>query len=266
MPIQCRFDVEEISKNCFHEIDYRAMRHVFDIQNELGRLCHESIYQAELVHRCTSEGLSVLAEGEIVVTHASFHKSYFLDALVGKGAIYELKAVDALNGQHESQLLNYLFLAELREGKLLNFSSPSVQHRFVSTNIEPANRYSFTIDDSGWAADIPSSGKLWAIVCDLLSDWGAFLDIKLYREALFHFLGGEEQLLSFVDIFVGERIVGHQKMHLVDRETGLHISSTLRNVEAYRKQLFRILNHTSLNQIQWINFSRNEINLVTLKK
>ena len=266
MPIQCCFDVEEISKNCFHEIDYRVMRHVFDIQNELGRFCHETIYQAELVHRCMSDGLSVLAEGEIRVAYASFQKSYFLDALVGRGAIYELKAVDALNGQHESQLLNYLFLAELREGKLVNFSSPSVQHRFVSTNIESEMRHSFTIDDSAWAADIPSSGKLRTIVCDLLGDWGAFLDINLYREALFYFLGGEEKLRSSVDIFVGERIVGHQKMHLIDRETGLHISSTLRNVEPYRKQLLRILNHTSLNQIQWINFSRNEINLITLKK
>lgn len=266
MPIQCRFDVEEMSKDYFHEIDYRVMRHVFDIQNELGRLCHESIYQAELVHRCTSEGLSVLAESEIVVTHASFHKSYFLDALIGKGAIYELKAVDALNGQHESQLLNYLFLAELREGKLVNFSSPSIQHRFISTNIGSANRYSFAIDDRAWAADISSSGRLRAIVSDLLSDWGAFLDINLYREALFHFLGGEEQLLSSVDVFMGERIVGHQKMHLVDKETGLHISSTLRNVEPYRKQLLGILNHTRLNQIQWINFSRNEIKLITLKK
>lgn len=266
MPIQCWFDVEEMSKTHFHEVDYRAMRHVFDIQNELGRLCHESIYQAELVHRCASEGLSVLTEGEIVVSHGTFRKSYFLDALVDQGAIYELKAVDALNGQHESQLLNYLFLAGLREGKLVNFSSPSVQHRFVSTNIEPAKRYSFAIDDSAWVVDIPSSGMLRAIVFDLLSDWGAFLDINLYREALFHFLGGEKQLLSPVDISMAKRIVGQQKMHLVDRGTGLHISSTIRNVEPYRKQLLRILNHTDLDQIQWINFSRNEINLITLEK
>lgn len=266
MPIQCCFDVEEMSKTRFHEIDYRVMRHVFDIQNELGRLCHESIYQAELVHRCTSEGLSVLAEGEIVVSYDSFRKSYFLDVLVNQGAIYELKAVEALNGQHDSQLLNYLFLTGLRDGKLVNFLSPSVQHRFVSTNIEPEKRYSFTINDSAWEADIPSSGKLRDIVCDLLSDWGAFLDTNLYREASFHFLGGEEQLLFPIEVSVGGRVIGHQKMHLMDRETGLHISSTVHNIEPYRKQLLRILNHTSLKQMQWINFSRNEINLITLKK
>lgn len=266
MPIQCCFDVEAMSKKHFHEIDYRVMRHVFDIQNEIGRLCHESIYQAELVHRCIGEGLPVIAEGEIVITHASFRKSYFLDALVNGGAIYELKVVDAFNGQHESQLLNYLFLIGLRDGKLVNFSSPSVQHRFVSTNIEPSTRHAFTIDDRAWAADIPSSEKLRTIVCDLLSDWGAFLDINLYREALFHFLGGEEQLLFPVDILVGERMVGHQKMHLIDGETGLYISSTLRNIESYRKQLLRMLSHTNLKQIQWVNFARNEIKLVTLKK
>ena len=94
MPIQCCFDVEEISKTCFHEIDYRVMRHVFDIQNELGRLCHESIYQAELVHRSVNEGLAVLSEGEVVVSFDSFQKSYFLDALVNQGALYELKDIE----------------------------------------------------------------------------------------------------------------------------------------------------------------------------
>lgn len=255
-----------MSKSCFHEVDYRVMRHVFDIQNELGRFCHESIYQAELAHRCIGEGLLVVAEGEIVVTQASFRKSYFLDALLNGGAIYELKAVDSFNGQHESQLLNYLFLSGLREGKLVNFSSPSVQHRFVSTNIEPETRYSFAIDDSEWAADIPSSEKLRVIVCELLSDWGAFLDINLYREAVFHFSGGEEQLLAPIDISVGERMVGHQKMHVLDEETALHISSTLRNIMPYRKQLHRVLSHTNLKQIQWINFCRNEIKLVTVRK
>ena len=170
MPIRCSFDVEEMSKTRFHEIDYRVMRHVFDIQNELGRLCHESIYQAELMQRCVREGLSVLQEGEIVVSLDSFRKSYYLDALVDQGSLYELKAVEALNGVHESQLLNYLFLSGLKEGKLVNFSSSSVQHRFVSTNIKPETRYSFTVENGAWESGNPSSGKLLEIIHNLLDD------------------------------------------------------------------------------------------------
>ena len=266
MPIECRFEVKNISKDRFHEIDYQVMRHVFDIQNELGRLCHESIYQAELLYRCASEKLSVLTEGEIVVSFDSFKKTYFLDALVNQGALYELKAVDILNGQHESQLLNYLFLSGLREGKLINFSSPSVQHRFVSTNIPPATRFAYTINDSSWESHLFPRGKLREIVQNILNEWGAFLDVNLYREAVFHFLGGEDELLVPIDISVSGRLVGHQKMHLLDEKTAVHISAAIQNVEPYRKQLTRILSHTHLEQMQWINFCRSEIQLITLKK
>ncbi len=266
MPIQCCFDVEKISQPCFQEIDFRVMRIAFDLQNKVGRLCNESIYQSELLHQCAKNGMQVLAEGEIVVSFDTFMKSYYLDALINRGALYELKAVSALNGHNEAQLLNYLFLSGLRHGKLVNFSSSSVQHRFVSTSIDSSRRYSFTIDDNAWAADIPSSEKLREIVRDLLNDWGAFLDINLYREAIIHFLGGEEQLLSSVDFSVDGRFVGHQKIHLLDGSTCLHVSSTIRHRESYQKQLSRMLEHTALKQIQWVNFDRSEIHLVSLQK
>jgi GxxExxY protein len=266
MPIQCCFDVKAVSKSDFHEIDFQVMKHVFDIQNEFGRFCHESIYQTELVHRCVADGLTVLPEGQIVVSNESFSKSYFIDALLCQGLIYELKAVDALNGQHESQLLNYLFLSGLQNGKLINFSSASVQHRFVTTNIDYQKRFLFSIDDCALDVSIPNSEKLRSIVLNLLNDWGAFLDINLYRDAIVYFFGGEKQLLGPVDISVDGRVVGHQKMHLLSDGTGLHISSTIRNVGPYRKQLEKILNHTNLEKMQWINFSRDVIYLTTLKK
>lgn len=266
MPVDCKFVVEQMSISDFHELDYGIMRHAFDIQNDLGRLCQESIYQRELVHRCETEGLPVLSEGEISVSHQTFRKSYFIDALINRGAIYELKAVEAFHGQHEAQLLNYLFLTDLSCGKLINFSSSSVQHRFVTTNLERRTRDCFQIDDSGWSADYSLARQIRHVVSDLLTDWGAFLDIDLYRDALFHFLGGEEQLLHPVDISVGNRIVGRQKMHLLNRNAGLHISSTIRNVGMYRKQLLRILNNTDLDRMHWINFCRDVIYLITLNK
>ncbi len=266
MPIQCCFDVEAISQRRFLGIDSRVMRSAFDIQNKLGRLCNESIYQAELIHQCSTSGLTVVSEGEIVVSFDSFRKYYYLDALIERGAVYELKAVSNLNGQHESQLLNYLFLAGLRHGKLVNFASASVQYRFISTQIDAEKRFSFRINDDAWVPDIPSSRVLQEIVLNLLSDWGAFLDISLYREAVFHFLGGEDQLMHPVDVCVDGRVVGHQKICLLDEDTGLHISSTIRYRESYQKQLSRMLEHTGLKQIQWVNFSRDAVYLTTLKK
>lgn len=266
MPIECCFDIEPISQSQFHETDHLVMHHAFDIQNELGRLCNESIYHAELIHRCEQSGLRVVSEGEIVVSLDLLKKSYYLDALVSAGSIYELKAVSDLNGGHESQLLNYLFLSDMRHGKLINFSSPSVQYRFVSTNIDSERRFSFVVNMDHWDDHLPSSMALQNLVFKLLREWGAFLDISLYQEAVVHFLGGEDYLMRSVDIFVNRRVVGRQNMYLLDVKTGLHVSSVVRHAETYKKQLSRILQHTSLEQIQWLNFNRETIHLITLKK
>lgn len=83
MPIECIFEVRPISKFRFHEIDYQVMRAVFDTQNELGRLYHESLYQSEVVAKCLASGLDVITDGEIQLTLLDFRKSYFIDALVG---------------------------------------------------------------------------------------------------------------------------------------------------------------------------------------
>jgi GxxExxY protein len=253
-------------KDRFHEVDRIVMRHAFDIQNELGRLCHETVYQTELIRRCTASGLATISEGEISVSLDSFSKSYYMDALIAFGAVYELKAVCELTGNHESQLLNYLFLSNLAHGKLINFASSSVQHRFVTTTIDAKQRFSFSVNESGWDASIPSSSTLRRIVLRLLEEWGAFLDISLYREAVVYFLGGETSLMHFVEISVHECPAGRQKMCLLAPETGLHISSVIRHEKTYREQLQRLLKHTPLKQMQWVNFNRKNIELITLKK
>jgi GxxExxY protein len=239
MPIECRFNTKDMSRHRFHELDLVVMRHAFDIQNELGRLCHETVYQTELIRRCTASGLTLISEGEIVVSLDSLRKSYFIDALIASGAVYELKAVCDLSGHHESQLLNYLFLSNLAHGKLINFSSSSVQYRFVTTTIDAEQRFSFSVVESGWDAGLSSSSILRGIVPRLLEEWGCYLDVSLYREAI---------------------------IHLLDFETGFHVSSIIRHERTYRKQLQCLLEHTSLRQMQWVNFNRKNVEFITLKK
>jgi GxxExxY protein len=50
-------------------------------------------------------------------------KRYFPDLLVAGGVIAELKTVQALVGEHEAQLLNYLRATKKRVGYLINFGS-----------------------------------------------------------------------------------------------------------------------------------------------
>src|SRR6266576_6056572 len=51
MPITSPICVRPANQEEFAQIDYRVMRHAFDSQNELGRLCDEVIYRNDLAAR-----------------------------------------------------------------------------------------------------------------------------------------------------------------------------------------------------------------------
>jgi len=266
MPIEYGFPIHILSQDDFHAIDRLVMRHAFDIQNELGRFYDEAIYHNELAFRLKSHGLTVVSEGMIKVRYQDFVKHYYLDALVGEGALYELKAVDALTGVHEKQLLTYLFLLGLRHGKLINFSSASVEHRFVSTRLTAADRHSFNLDDRLFDCKESEDCLIYETLPALLSDWGTRLDVSLYEEALVHFLGGAPERVQPLDVSIGNRIIGTQKACLLQKDTALHVSSIVKNSTEYRKYLERLFSHTCLTRIQWVNFNRDRVELITLKK
>ena len=110
MPITSALPIRPISQEEFAQIDFQVMRHAFDSQNELGRLCDEVIYQNDLASRLESAGLSpVRKEVPVTVSHRDFVKTYSLDLVVGDGAIYELKTATGIVERTEGQL----FLLEL---------------------------------------------------------------------------------------------------------------------------------------------------------
>ena len=69
-----------------------------------------------------------------------FCKTYYLDLLVQRGAVFELKAVESLSERHRRQLLQYLFLIDLPHGKLVNLRSGRVQQEFVNNTLKRACR------------------------------------------------------------------------------------------------------------------------------
>lgn len=264
MPVECDVELACVGQERFHVIDRMVMRHAFDIHNTLGRFCDERIYQEELAQRCRASGFDVHREVLMRVSHGEFAKTYYLDMLVDRGFIYELKTVETLNKNHEMQLINYLLLADLRHGKLVNFRSVSVQSRFVSTSLKLQDRRAFQINDAEWQCDDRESRCLREYLCALLSDWGAFLEVNLYREALLHVLGGPEAGIQPVNIDVNGRTVGAQKMCLLNAGTAWHISSIRHHVSEYEKHIVRLLSHTRLKRIQWINLEQRTVKFKTL--
>ncbi len=252
MPIKYDFPVRVLSQDEFHAIDRIVMRFAFDIQNELGRFYDERIYQKELSFRCQNEGLKVLLEPVIRVSHGDFEKLYYLDMLVNSGVVYELKAVEALLGAHENQLINYLLLLAVYHGKLVNFRPTSVEHRFVSTRLTAQARQAVRVESRLWQELCLDDTLVLEKTHDLLSDWGGFLDVELYKEALIHFLGGSEKRIRPVDVRVANRVVGAQKICLLQDNTILYVSSVKKHQVSYQKHIERLFEHTCLTRIQWV--------------
>lgn len=226
MPIRHGIQILPLSDEAFHKIDYEVMGLAFTIHNEMGRFWSEPIYQNELAYRCQKAGFAQVAmEVPLQVSYQDFTKFYFIDLLIDNAVIYELKAVRALTEEHLNQALNYLFLMGMQRGKLINLRPSSVQSRFVSTRITPEIRYQFTIDEQEWRELDGDSLWLKQLLTCLLHEWGAFLDINLFYEAIYHFRGGKENVVKEIRAMNGSRFLGPEKACSLNSEIAFDISS-----------------------------------------
>lgn len=146
MPIRVGVEIRRMGDEEFKARVYEVMGHVFDAHRELGRLFHEKIYQREVARRVRD----AIREVPVDVSFEGFCKTYYLDLLVGGGALFELKAVEAFSPRHELQLMHYLFLTDLPHGKLVNLRSERVEHRFVNNVTSPSARTVFSLAGEGW--------------------------------------------------------------------------------------------------------------------
>ncbi len=263
MPVKT-VDLEPVSETQFHEIDYKVMKQAFAAHTSLGRFYDEDIYRNELARLCRIAGFeSVETEVPIHVSHKDFCKTYYMDLLVNRSVVYELKTVQAFNGSHRLQLLNYLFLCCLQHGKLLNFRTPRVTHEFVSTSLNKNERFRYRLDFDHWQERNDESIRLKAIFEDLLEDWGAFLEASLYADALVHFLGGERIVEKPIDICVRGEVIGHQKFRMLN-DTSAFFVTAVRHKADYQKHLANLLGKSCLKSIHWINFDKYDVEFVTV--
>jgi len=263
MPISIDTCTKNLLRREFEDLDYRIMGCAFDSHNTIGRLLPECAYQNSLKRRCEERGIAAATETRISVSYRSFIKSYYVDLIANGGAVYELKAVESLQPQHEAQLLNYLFLMNLNFGKIINFRPPSVQSRFVTTHLTPADRVPDRIDTSQFTTISSNCDSLPGLVESLLHDWGTHLDFNLYREAILHLLGIQSYPHE-ITLYDEGNSIGRIQCHLLNPSTMIHASGITKQFNPYRRNLERILRNTRLSFIQWINFAGRSITLETI--
>jgi len=254
-----------MSRDEYHQLDHRVMGIIFKIHNDLGRLYEEKIYQKAIMSRCLEAGFEVEAEVPVQVEYQDFSKKYFIDLIVNRHIVYELKTAMSINAEHRCQTLNYLFLTGFHYGKLVNMRPSSVKSEYVTTSLTSQDRKRFTVDKDGWKDINQDSVWLREFIISLLSDWGMFLNIPLYCEAITFFRGGEQNFTREVEIINKESVLGTQKVNALNQETAVHISAIKKSIESYKEHLQRFLENTSFKAIQWINLNGHQVMLKTIQ-
>lgn len=257
MPIVFHTPMRRLTQEEFGELSYDVMRTVFAIHNDIGRFFDECIYKRELAYRRND----VRLEEPVDVTFGSFHKRYFLDVLVGEGGIFEFKSVSTLAARHRAQLLHYLMLADSTHGKLVNVRPEAVEHEFVNTQWDRAKRTSFEVCLARWQRssivhDLPD------ILVPLLRDFGAGLELGLYEEAIAHLLGTDCSEMPHPVRMAG-REVGQQQFRVIAPGVALKLTA-LDDLHDFESHALRLLAHTDLCKIAWVNIHPKQVTFTTL--
>lgn len=267
-PFHCSFPLQRLSRPEFDEMSRQVMAHVFASQNELGRLCDESVYQNDIALRLEAAGFGPAAkEVPVAVKWRDFTKTYYLDLVVRDALICELKTVTVLLKEHESQLLNYLLLLDVPHGKLVTLRPPSVEYRTVNAVVSAEERRAFTLATDRWQPQTSRCHELVGLLKELFGAWGAFLDCHLYEEAVIHFLGGEAKVQQRVPLVRAGLDLGTQAVALLTDTIAFRVTALAPDArENYETQLRRFLGLTPLNTLHWVNLHHRELQMVTITR
>jgi len=112
------------------EVSERVIGCAFIVANTLGVGFLEKVYENALAHELTKAGLMVRQQIAIGVEYDSVTVgAYFADLLVENAVLVEIKAVRALDANHDAQCLNYLRATGLSVCLLMNFANPRLEIR-----------------------------------------------------------------------------------------------------------------------------------------
>lgn len=261
MPVTLNVPIRRISQDEFGDVAYTVMQHVFEIHNEMGRLFDEKIYKHELARRMPN----VRIEEPIDVSFGPYHAKYFIDILVGEGAVFEFKTADSLSQRHRAQLLNYLLLCNLAHGKLANMRPEKVEHAFVNTQWDYRARTSFEVCEDRWKRDLPGGEKLHEFLLPLLRDLGAGLETALYEDAVTQCFGGKDQVETDVAVALGGQTLGVQRMRLIAPGVAFKITGLDDSLDRFESHARRLLAHANLHAIAWINITMKQVTFTTIE-
>lgn len=101
------------------------------VHSELGCGFLEAVYRSALSIEFERRGLPFTLEESLGISYRGrlLPVSYRVDFICFDDVIVEVKALKAIGGSEEAQLLNYLKASGKRRGLVLNFGATSFQHK-----------------------------------------------------------------------------------------------------------------------------------------
>lgn len=111
----------------FKEESYKIVGAAFKVYNTLGAGFLEAVYQEALEIEFLHQGIPYEREKELKIQYdgVELKQTYKADFVCFGKIIVELKAVNALDDVHRSQVHNYLHVTGFKLGLLLNFGYPN---------------------------------------------------------------------------------------------------------------------------------------------
>jgi GxxExxY protein len=116
----------------YKELTFAVIGAAMEVHRILGPGFLEAVYQAALERELTLRGISFQRQVGLPVTYKDLLVGeYVADFVVDGKLIVEIKAVSALNANHQAQAMHYLAATGCRLALLVNFGTSSLQHQRV---------------------------------------------------------------------------------------------------------------------------------------
>lgn len=105
---------------------YAIVGAAIDVYNELGSGFLEAVYQEAMELELGWRKIPFESQKALCINYKGrcLNKTYCADVICFGSVLVELKAMNAISGREESQMLNYLKATGLRVGVIINFGDP----------------------------------------------------------------------------------------------------------------------------------------------
>jgi GxxExxY protein len=115
------------------ELSFEIVGAAMEVLNTLGHGLNEKVYENALVAELKTRGVSVQQQKRFKVLYKNvLVGEYIPDLLVDDKVIVDTKTIDSVSDTEVGQVLNYLRIAKLKLGIILNFRRPKLEHRRVA--------------------------------------------------------------------------------------------------------------------------------------